>query len=365
MFIMFIMLITRTLVATLAVLGLSASCAADSITLRTTVRLAPDITSIMLRDVAYLDGDEATRLGTLVLGDLADRPSLEMSLEEIRGKLAAQGVKVALIDWTGNRVVVRNAHADRPRAMQGMTIDDAAIKAAAVPTPPTIAREEFLVDDVRGALTPRGLIADLMSTVHAAHQVPVRLQVEGVDASVLDDNDRSRRYEIVPLTALSTDIVRARIVAREGDIVVSRTDIIVRATLKAQVATAKAAIRRNSTIDGGLIDVAEAWVTPSEFAKLPDIGMVQSAMSVASIAKGERITHVSVRKPVQIKKNDKVIVRREMGSVAIEVTAIADEDGGLGDAIRFFATDRKDRKDRKPFSAEVVGPGRAVIRGGT
>ena len=55
-------------------------------------------------------------------------------------------------------------------------------------------------------------------------------------------------------------------------------------------------------------------------------------------------------------------MRREVGMVAIEFEAIALEDGTAGDIIAFEKAGTRHSRDRRPISAEIVGPGRAVIR---
>jgi hypothetical protein len=75
-------------------------------------------------------------------------------------------------------------------------------------------------------------------------------------------------------------------------------------------------------------------------------------------------------KGIAIRRNDRVIVRRELGLVAIELEAIAQQDGRLGQRILLQrAGSPRDRNARsKPaddgatFTAEVIGNGRAVIR---
>ncbi|MDZ4754106.1 MAG: flagella basal body P-ring formation protein FlgA [Phycisphaerae bacterium] len=344
----------------LVALAVPSVAVADSIVLRANVKLEGDATHVRLRDVAYLDGESATGLGDTIIAELGGVSSLTLTLDEVRSKLSVHGAKVGLLDFSGKDVTVRSAHADRAAAMRGMAVDDLATPTIAPPPPGP--RDEFIADISRSALTPRGLIADLISNAHADKHTPVRLAVEGVDAALLDATDRTRRYEIVPLTSLSADSVRVRIIGREGDTVVSRTDVTVRVTLESQVAVARYAIRRGGSTGGDAVEVATAWVPPSTFGKLVNVEMVGSAIAQANIAKSDRILRDMVRKPIEIKKNDKVTVRRELGTVAIEVAAVADEEGGLGDTIRFFALDRKDRKNRKPFTAVVTGPGRAVIR---
>jgi hypothetical protein len=56
------------------------------------------------------------------------------------------------------------------------------------------------------------------------------------------------------------------------------------------------------------------------------------------------------------------MLRREIGMIAVELEAIALEDGSAGDIIA-FETRGKDRgRDARPITAEIVGRGRAVVR---
>ena len=189
------------------------------------------------------------------------------------------------------------------------------------------------------------------------------LVVTGVDAAFLDQVSATRRFEVVPITALSADRVRMRIIARDGDVVVGRKELIVTPTLEASVATATGAIRRGDAI-GDAVDVHTEFVSPSEFRKLPPSTALESVVTTDRLKKGERVTDDKIRQAIEIKKNDKVVIRRELGTIAIELTAIAEEDGAVGQTIRFRAIDRKDRRDRRTFMAEVCGPGQAVIRDG-
>ena len=67
-------------------------------------------------------------------------------------------------------------------------------------------------------------------------------------------------------------------------------------------------------------------------------------------------------RPEQVKRRDIVKVRREVGVIAIEIEAIALEDGAVGDVIAFEHHGRRRARDAKAFTAEITGPGEAVIR---
>ncbi len=362
--------IARTVTAAILALGLSALAAADSIVLRSSVRLAQGSTAVRLRDVAYLEGDAALALGDTQLADLGTNATLEISLDEVRAKLNAAATKANLIDFSGKSVLVRSARAGRPVAMRALALD--------APTAPTgdpaagpkgatetsaLARVEFYADEAKDIRTPRGLIAEMVSNVHASTNARVRLVVTGVDAAFLDQVSATRRFEVVPITALGADRVRMRIIARDGDVVVGRKELIVTPTLEASVATATGAIRRGDAI-GDAVDVHTEFVSPSEFRKLPPSTALESVVTTDRLKKGERVTDDKIRQAIEIRKNDKVVIRRELGTIAIELTAIAEEDGAVGQTIRFRAIDRKDRRDRRTFMAEVCGPGQAVIRDG-
>lgn len=352
--------------ATLASLC-AAIASADSIVLRTQVRLAPHETIARLRDIAYLEGDAAVRLGATEVADLGASATLELSLDEIRAKILAASATANLIDLSGRSVTIRSASAGKPVAMRGLALPAGAVPAE-VPATAVAAvsdRIEFFADEARNLPTPRGLIAEMIGNVHAKNGARVRLAVSGASSDLLDERPGLRRFEVFPLSAITSDLVRMRIVAREGDNVVGRTEISVEPLLEAQVATAVSAVRKGGAI-GGAVDLRTEWVKPSEFRALPTPTQLEASAATAkgAIAKGERITNKDITKPVQIRRNDKVVVRRELGSVSIELNAVAEEDGAVGETIRFRAVDRKDRRDQRVFMAEVLGNGRAIIRDG-
>lgn len=357
---------TAALVAALVASAIGASALADSIVLRSSVRLPAGVTAVRLRDIAHLDGDAALRLADTQVADLGSGASVDLPLEEIRAKLVAVTAAANLIDFSGKSVTVRSAAAGRPVAMKGLALDPTAAPRSA-PIGETEgsahARVEFYADEATDLRTPRGLIAELVGNAHASTGARVRLVVTGTDAAFLDQISTTRRFEVMPLGSLTGDRVRVRVLARDGDVVVGRTELIVTTTLEARVATATDSMRRGQAI-GNAVEISTEYVAPSEFRALPTEADIESLIATDRLKKGERVTEDKIRQPIQVRKNDKVTIRRELGTMAVELTAIAEEDGAAGEVIRFRAVDRKDRRDRRTFTAEIVGPGRAVIRDG-
>ncbi len=63
-----------------------------------------------------------------------------------------------------------------------------------------------------------------------------------------------------------------------------------------------------------------------------------------------------------IQPDDRVTVSRELGSIAIPLTAVALEAGMPGGTIRLQFIDRRGRRDARTFTATVTGPGTATVK---
>jgi flagella basal body P-ring formation protein FlgA len=351
------------LLLTLVGVGVGAGTAlGDSIVLKKSVRLAADATTVRLRDVAYLDGPEAQRYGDLALVTIGGEGLVEFDIEAVRAKLEAAGVRWSSVDLSGGKVTVRAGKQDRPVAMRGAAIDGADRPQAVETKPSEQPRDEFLVADALGARTPRGLIADAIDAAHRDLRGALRVAVKGADAKLLDDSSASRRYQLVPLTSTDVDTVRMQIVGYLGNEVVERTEITVLPTVETAFAVADEAIRRGQSIVAG-VSVERGFVSPSERRRLLVPENLDELVAADAIKKGERVAALKVRNPTIIKKGEKVKVRRDMGGLMIELTAVAVADASRGELIELRVQDRQQRNDRKTFFATVTGPGEAMVEG--
>jgi flagella basal body P-ring formation protein FlgA len=352
---------TRIIVAVAAGLAVAAVGLADSIVLKSTTRFDRPTERITLADIAYLDGPDAEALGPTVVADARGvSGQMIVPIDQVRDALSAAGAKLGLIDLSGHETRVQFASSDQPRAMKGMAVD-----ADAAPRPPAGAsnvERGFLAAPALGTTTPRGLLAQMLVDVHASKHAEMRIVVEGADNALLDARG-PHRFELVPLASLSSDRITMRIIERDATDVVARHEIVVQPRLRRDVAVTTRAVRRNEPLESA-IEIREEWLSPSEFTRFATVESALVANAMDSLAAGERVPASKVRKPIEIKKNDRVVVRREVGLVAIEIPAVAVSDGAVGDVIELRVIDRKDRKAPRTFSAVVVGPGRAEVREG-
>jgi flagella basal body P-ring formation protein FlgA len=343
-----------------AVLVVVASAAADSIILRGSVRLPAGADEVVrLADIAQLEGPEAQRLAQVEVGRLSAAGTLEITIEELRTTLDAAGARWASIDLSGRAASVRRSE-PRPEAMAPMKVAPLPQKPAVAPAPPK--QVHLLVSEALGLPTPRGLIADLLAVAHARRDHRLRFTVDAADLPFLDEIRPGIRYEITPLTSVTVDRVVVRVIARNGDQIADRREISLRPEFEVDAAVATSLVRRGTALDSAPLEIGATWVPPSEVDRVVSPDRLVGAVAIDAIQPGARVLLKDIKRDADIRRNQVVSVRRELDLVAIELQAIALEDGSVGDVIRLQIVDRRSRRDHRTFQAVVVGPGQAVIR---
>ena len=348
------------LLALPAALACASTTLADTIALRPSARVAPG-DPVTLADIAELKGDEAQRFAEVEIARGADK-AFEIEIGAVREKLADAGAKGATLRFAGERVVVRPS---RTAKVDAKPIAPAAAARATAPEQ---------VEGIDPALyagngTPLGVVCELLRNAFGADASALRLHISAADHAKLAPK-AGLRYEVSARSAIKSDFVSFEIAALSGDHQVARERVRVSVRLVREVCVATDAARRGRPLTGEAFTIETREVAPSvaERAALP------SALANTSLARsldaGVVIAGEDLVKGIAIRRNDRVIVRRELGLVAIELEAIAQQDGRLGERILLQrAGSPRDRNARsKPaddgatFTAEVIGNGRAVIR---
>jgi flagella basal body P-ring formation protein FlgA len=348
------------LLALPAALACASTTFADTIALRPSARVAPG-DPVTLADIAELKGDEAQRFAEVEIARGADK-AFEIEIAAVREKLAGAGAKGTTLHFAGERVVVRPS---RTPKVDAKPIAPAAAARAAAP------EEAEGIDPAlyAGNGTPLGVVCELLRNAFGADASALRLHISAADHAKLAPKP-GFRHEVSARSAIKSDFVSFEIAALNGDHQVSRERVRVSVRLIREVCVATDAARRGRPLTGEAFTVETREIAPSvaERAALP------SALANTSLARsldaGVVIAGEDLVKGIAIRRNDRVIVRRELGLVAIELEAIAQQDGRLGERILLQrAGSPRDRNARsKPaddgatFTAEVIGNGRAVIR---
>ncbi len=76
-----------------------------------------------------------------------------------------------------------------------------------------------------------------------------------------------------------------------------------------------------------------------------------------TLAVGETVTALSVRRAPLVKSGDELVMRARIGRVEVTARAVASQVGELGDVIRVVNAD-----SGRVLKAEIVGPGEVEVR---
>ena len=340
------------------------SALADTVTLRPSVRVAHG-SAVTLADLASLDGDALVKFSTLEIAR-ADSGAFEISAENLRQKLAAAGAELRAIRIRGDTTVVRpirgrvaelNAAPTRP------TVENPAVIAVAAPIALPAKVIENLVDPSAYAdqATPLGVACNLVSNAFPDESKTMRLFIREHDLAKLAPKP-GLRYEIDAKTALGSDCVHIEVVAFDDTRIVSRERIRVEPRLLREVCVIRCDGRRGASLDAQSITTERRLLAPRAAERVAAPGEAIGEVLARTVPEGALLERDDLAHELAIHRNDRVMVRREVGMVAIEIEAIALEDGSAGDVIALERTDKGRSRDAQPLSAEVVGRGRAVIR---
>lgn len=339
----------------------AAPAPADSVVLRDTARVVPGA-AVTLADIADLKGEEAGRLAGIEIARGAST-AFEITKETVREKLAASGATGQTLRLSGERVVVRPARA--------ATTVPAADADASRPAHTPLVKKPESIDAARhaGAGTPLGIVCELLRNAFGADAEGLRVLISAEDLATLAPKP-GFRYEISARSAIKSDFVSFEVAAIDGDEHVSRKRIRVSVRLLREVCVATAGSRRGQPLETGSFRVETREVAPSIAARAADPKAVDGASFARSVDAGLVIAADDLARAAAIRRNDRVIVRREVGLVAIELEAVALEDGKPGDRIalqrsgvpRSRGARTRAEGESGTFIAEVVGSGRAVVR---
>jgi flagella basal body P-ring formation protein FlgA len=319
------------------------------------VRIAPG-SAFTLADIADLDGPEAESLAGIVLGR-GETGAFELSAERIRQQLVVAGGNPAKIEFIGTRTVVR------PLRAAG---EVSAVQTAASPAAP-IAQ---LADGVRvidpaghaGTSTPLAIICEIVRNAYGEDACDLRLHIAEATLAQIAPAP-GVRYEVAKKSSLRGPRLELEVVARAAGREPQRTRVRIDVRFEREVLVSRGETRRGGRADGDAATVERRMLTPDEARTAADPHAVAADATFArAVPRGGVVERDDLTRPEQVKRRDIVKVRREVGVIAIEIEAIALEDGAVGDVIAFEHHGRRRARDAKAFTAEITGPGEAVIR---
>ncbi|MSR41354.1 MAG: hypothetical protein EXS10_05560 [Phycisphaerales bacterium] len=342
--------------------ALTTSLTADTIVLKSAVRLAPGATVVRLADVAALEGATAQSMAEVKVADASTSP-FELRLEVVREALVAAQANFAKLDLSGRVCVVRpgatvvSQSAATPIVMPAL---------AARTRPAEAARSIIDPVEVSKDATPLGVCAQLFLAKLHRRGLPLRLECSPEDLAKLAPRSGTS-VDVLPRNSLEDEFVEVELVFRNGGQILARDRVRIAPKLLTECAITQFPIARSSRVDQSELKSEQRWLSPKISATALTLNAAAGRVTRVHVAAGATVLASQVKDEVVVHKNDKIVVRREVGLVAIEIDAIAIEEGAIGDMITLRATSKSARGARNAktseFTAEITGPGSATLRG--
>jgi flagella basal body P-ring formation protein FlgA len=345
----------RTILAlTAGVAVIAGAAAADSITLKRSVRRVGIDQPVRLRDIATIDGPHASRFASLEIAPAASLPAdgvATIDVADVRTALDAAGVSWGEVDLSGGRVTLRPA------------IDVGAGEADPATDAPgrrfrtqTSDRGDHGVMDGAGANAGFDRVADLIDAADAdALSATIArlvledvLEVEPDPRRVLVRLDRSAVADL-PETATDcrvrlrgrgdTDRVIAEVSGRLPDGRRPQCLVPVEVRLERRVPVAARRITRGQRLLGAGADLEVAWRSfaisevVGETATLLEPRSVVGRELATTVEPGEAVVRAMLVPEIVVRRGMRVRVRSVAGGYEMIRDMEALEDGAVGDRI--------------------------------
>jgi len=386
--------------AAMSVLVIDSHAIGDTLVLRSAVRARSDDGSVLLRDVAELEGAELARFAEIVVAVVpSGSPAKELGVEEIRRRLEQAGANWAKVDLEGRRVVIRPRLSDlsgapgvcapasvepprtvresaatgsrdtnAPGTSRTTTARDADRTPAQIeprrfdPTrgPRRAGSEPVIAAAVMGERSVRALVADAVVRALGEDPEQVRLVFDGLDPATLAETPAGVRIEVEPIGMLDGD--RAEFAVRwwRDGRVERRTNLSAFPSIARTASISSVDLRKGDRPDETQLSTATAWLRPSERSRVVRPGALGGRAMATGIRAGEPLIESHLERQLLIKRGDRIVVRSIVGSLAVRVDAVAQSDGREGEVIDCMRIGAN-AKSKSAFSATVTGRGEAVI----
>jgi flagella basal body P-ring formation protein FlgA len=345
-----------------AIAVISAVSNADTIRMVPSVRIASG-KEITLADLADLDGADAESLATTVVGR-GENGAFEIGVDRVRQQLVVAGANLRKIEFIGEKTVVRPLRgtvADTTDAARTIACNGGLGVAAG--TMASSAPGMRLIDPAKQPATgtPLAIICEMVRNAFGADACDLRLEMSADQLEKIAPI-AGVRYEVAKKSALRSARIEFEVIGRPSTGTETRTRIRVNPRFEREVLVARADVRRGVRADGESTTIETRMLTLDEASDAVDPHKISETTFIRAKSKGATIDRTDIARENDIHRHETVTVRREVGMVAIEFEAIALEDGTAGDIIAFEKAGTRHSRDRRLISAEIVGPGRAVIR---
>ncbi|MFO0834676.1 MAG: flagellar basal body P-ring formation chaperone FlgA [Phycisphaerales bacterium] len=317
-----------------SVLAVGTVRAQDSIRVRESVeRASPG--PITLADVAEISGEDAGKLGGIVVVSNAGAGESTISVETIRGLLESRDdVNWGRLELRGGscRVWVGKPEAAKPKAPAAR-----------------VGKEPLPIPD--GPIVRR-LIEERIVAALRVPAADVKLTFEDRDAELLNTSTLGRASDIALVGSSPEQPISVTLY--EGDKIAASGSVRVGVRVRRMAAVLSDDLKRGEEISAAKVTGEERWLPHTV-----DCVSVEDAMgrvAKAALPQGKVLEASDVQAPLVVKKGELVRVHCVNGSFVLKTTARAMGDGRLGELVTLQPVG-----SARTFQARMDAPGIAVL----
>jgi flagella basal body P-ring formation protein FlgA len=331
--------------------------AADSITLRTSVRLTGDSNTVYLRDIAELSGEEARKFADVAITVVTDGENVhEIPLRQVRQALEDQNIHWGRVNLNGRSVLVRPrarsmASAPLPMAGASVAVDEPRETRRVRETPVAQLAAEFIK-----ARNLRGAIAEFLAVSLGVNPSHLRLEFDPRDELFLATSLDALRFEIEPTTSVRSNRVDLAVRIWDDGTARERRSVRVSPTIQLPVVALKREVGRGAMLTEQDIEIVQQWLPPVHGGLVTSEHDAVGRIATVRLSEGDALREQHVRRETLIRRGELVIVRALVGGSVISLHAEARADGSEGDMIEFRKVG-----ERESFLAIVTARNEAVI----
>ena len=343
------------IVAIVAACGLAQTSIADTIALKSSVRLNSGASVVKLSDLADLNGAEALALAELPIAMVKDASTLmEIPLRDVRAKLEEAHINWGHINLSGRAVTVRPGRAGD--AAPPLAMMPASVGMSDNQRDEPRSRTQQRAADVLDSPTLRGTITNLIVSNLHVDAADLRLGFDHADDAFLDTSTQTTRFEVQPLGSFASDRIDLTVRTWMDSKVQQSRTISIQPLIRIEAVVLRRDVQKDQTIAEADLQPSEQWLPPSQAGQTSTLVNAVGRVALKNMKTGEIVRLKNVRRDNLIKRGDLVIIRCLVGGVVISLQAEARDDGGEGDNIEF-----RKKGEKENFLATISSRGEAVI----
>lgn len=299
---------------------------------------------VRLSDVASITGNDADRLGALVLIDdpgaeLGTRRWITITPRDIVRAMEANAIAPSRHTINGRQVHVRvrTTETTAPRKVEQ-------------------AEREHEVVALEGPETVRTRIAVTLAHRYGVTHDNLRLLFDRGNEALLGRELAGLTPVVRPVSSQLSERLRLEITLVQGERVVASAVVTGTAQIRREVALVTRHVERGRAITEDDIRVATRWMDPSAAARAVSPKNVVGQKATNRLDPQQVVEARDVEPPLAVKRGDMVIVTTVGGGVSIETKARVMRDARVGERVSC----RLDRAG-EPFEGVVTSPGRVLV----